>query len=103
MALFAVTYRYVQDAALLDRVRPEHRAFLADLHESGTLIASGPFVGGEPGALLLLQGEHVGSIETVLEADPFRREGAIDVREIREWNVVIGSLQPSPTEPDPAS
>ena len=77
MATYAVTYRYVDDAARLDEVRPEHRAFLREQYEAGRLLLSGPLADGDPGALA---------------DDPFRREGLIAEATMRTWNVVIGEF-----------
>ena len=54
MSLFAVIYRYADDAAALDEHRPRHRDHLRGLHEAGRLVVSGPLAeGGGPGALLI--------------------------------------------------
>lgn len=92
MAHFAVRYTYVDDAALLDAHRPDHRAFLRGLHEAGHLVLSGP-LGGEPaGGLLVLEGESPEAVLALLDVDPFRKVGALAEREAREWTVVIGEL-----------
>ena len=49
-SIFALTYVYTDDSARIDEVRPAHRAFLRELHESGTLLASGPFADDGPAA-----------------------------------------------------
>lgn len=91
--IFALTYVYADDAARMDEVRPAHRAFLRELHEAGTLVASGPFADAGPAAaLILLRGESADALLTALEADPFFTEGLIAERSIRPWNVVIGDL-----------
>ena len=91
-AVFAVTYTYVQDPALLDEHRPDHRAFLRGLHEAGSLLLSGP-LGGEPaGGLLILRGESAEEVLALLDQDPFRTVGAIAARAVRPWDVVIGEL-----------
>lgn len=95
MAVFAVTYVYVADAARLDDFRPEHRAFLSALHEAGGLIVSGPLPasdGAPGGALLLLDAEDAAAATSSIDEDPFRREGLITERTVREWLPVIGSL-----------
>lgn len=90
MAHFAVQYTYSDDAAELDRVRPEHRAFLAMLTE-GPLLASGPYVDAEqPSALLILKADSVAEVEELLDADPFWEAGLIRGRDVTEWNPLIG-------------
>lgn len=92
MTIYAVTYRYTDDAALKDQHRPEHREFLRGLHADGALLASGPFTDGDD-ALLILQGEGTADeVLSLLDADPFRREGVVLERTIRPWNVVIGGF-----------
>ncbi len=96
MAVFAVTYRYVEDPDLLDRHRVAHRAYLGSLVGEGGLVASGPMNGGaDASALLIFDAESTGAIEAALDADPFWTEGLISSREIREWTVVLGSIGPS--------
>ena len=89
--MFAVTYTYDPlTAETADRVRPEHRAFLARLADSGDLVASGPWLDGAAGALLLLRAESAAAVEALLDTDPFRAAGVIAERAIREWDPVIG-------------
>jgi uncharacterized protein YciI len=95
MPVYAVTYEYAPDTARLDEVRPEHRAFLAGLHEQGSLIVSGPLpaAGAAPGgALLILEASDDDAATALLAEDPFRRENLIAERTVREWLPVIGSL-----------
>ncbi len=93
MSIYAVTYVYADDTALKDQHRPEHREFLGALHAEGTLLASGPYTDEDGGALLILQGEGTAAeVLSVLDPDPFRREGVVLERSIRPWNVVIGGF-----------
>ncbi|WP_425953801.1 YciI family protein [Xylanimonas sp. McL0601] len=95
MSVFAVTYVYSPDAERLDAFRPEHRAFLGALHEAGSVIVSGPLKADDAapaGALILLDAPDVAAATALLEDDPFRREGLIAERGVREWVPVIGSL-----------
>lgn len=90
MAYFAVQYTYADDTAALDRVRPQHRAFLSVL-AAGPLVASGPYVGAErPSALLLLKAESAAEVTEALDADPFWEAGLIAERRVEEWNPLIG-------------
>ena len=91
MPTFAVQYTYVEDADRVGTFRPEHRAFLSELHDQGVLALSGP-LGGTPGALLVLTAESEAAALARLDADPFLREGVITERVAREWTVVIGEL-----------
>jgi uncharacterized protein YciI len=89
--VFAVTYEYDQRAGERDALRPDHRAFLRDLHDAGVLLASGPLDGGPgPGALLLLRAEDDRAALATLDADPFWTAGLVAERSVRGWVPVIG-------------
>lgn len=90
MATYAVRYTYDERADVRDVVRPEHRAYLAGLADAGQLHGSGPWVGGEPGALLVLEAPDEAALGVLLERDPFQREGLVTVTDVREWDVVLG-------------
>lgn len=97
MSVFAVQYTYDQRTDERDRVRPAHRAFLADLLERGTLLASGPWVGptdgvdAEPdGALLLVRADDAAAAARVLDDDPFAVAGLVAERRVRAWDPVFG-------------
>ncbi|MBO3087079.1 YciI family protein [Cellulomonas dongxiuzhuiae] len=90
MSIFAVRYTYDERAEVRDAVRPEHRAWLAELATAGVLLGSGPFIDGEPGALLVLQAPDESALRTVLAQDPFARDGLVAATEVRGWNLVLG-------------
>ncbi|MBT0995051.1 hypothetical protein KIN34_12245 [Cellulomonas sp. DKR-3] len=90
MATFAVRYTYDERADVRDVVRPEHRSYLAGLAEAGRLRGSGPWVGGEPGALLVLEASDEAAVRALLDADPFQREGLVVEVHVRQWDVVLG-------------
>ena len=92
MPTYAVTYRYVDDAAKLDQYRAEHRAFLREQYEAGRLLLSGPLTDGDAAALLIVRGDDRQDAQSVLADDPFRREGLIAEATTRGWNVVIGEF-----------
>lgn len=92
MSLYAVRYRYSDDVAGRDEHRPAHRDFLSGLAHEGIVVAAGPFTEGPAEALLLLQGRSVEQVRELLRQDPFAQQGIIDAVEIREWDVVIGSV-----------
>lgn len=100
MSTFAVEYSYDPDRSTdMERIRPGHRAFLRSLLEEGRLLASGPWVGEGPGALLLIVAEDAADVERLLDADPFRQSGIITGRTVRGWNPVIGPFAPDADEP----
>ena len=90
MPTFAVTYVYLPDTESLDRLRPDHRAFLAD--QDGLLL-SGPT--DDNGALLIWEGKSVAEIEEVLDDDPFWTAGLITERAVVGWNPVLGPWRES--------
>lgn len=93
MPLFATTYRYVADSdAARDTTRPAHREYLAGLTASGTLAISGPYVGGEAGALLVFETPTHDEAVALTDADPFVIEGLVAEVSVREWQPVSGRL-----------
>lgn len=97
MSIFAVEYTYDERREQQDAVRPEHRAYLRGLAEQGTLLASGPWAAGEPGALLVFRTDDAATLDELLAADPFARAGLIAETTVRGWNVVIGGWpEPAP-------
>ena len=98
MTIFAVHYVYDSRTDIRDRVRPEHRRYLAGLLEAGVLLASGPFTGptegGGPeepdGALLILRGESAADVTAALDTDPFALADVVAERTVRPWQPVMG-------------
>lgn len=93
MPLFATTYRYAADStAARDTHRPAHRDYLGELTERGELALSGPFVGGEDGALLVFETATEADTVALIDADPFVIEGLVAEITVREWQTVSGRL-----------
>lgn len=91
--IYVVTYVYDSERAeAITELRPRHREFLAELHDRGTLVASGPWVGEIPGAYLLLATASAQEALDVLDGDPFRHAGVIRERSVQGWDPVIGPL-----------
>ncbi|WP_454294870.1 YciI family protein [Salana multivorans] len=86
---FAVEYDYTGSPEAMSEVRPEHRAFLRGLLESGQLLASGPLP-DVPGALLLVRGEDEAAALALLAPDPFQVAGFVAEVRVRRWDPVIG-------------
>ena len=93
MAIFAVTYAYADaTAASRDEHRPRHVEFLKSQYDGGRLVKSGPFGPGEaPGALLVITGDSSADVEALMNQDPFYVNNLIEVRSIRQWNIVFGA------------
>ena len=93
MTIYAVTYRYSDDATTRDRVRPEHREYLRGLADRGHLLLSGPFGPDEPaGALLIFRAADKAEVSALVEKDPFTISEVITSVEVAEWEPVIGPL-----------
>lgn len=71
--------------------RPEHRAFLSALVDSGVLLAGGAWADeGAPGALLVARSEDADAVAQEFDRDPYRRLGVLASREIRQWAQLFG-------------
>lgn len=90
MAAYAfVVLRYRVPIARVEELTPGHRAWCADLHRQGKLLASGPFVPREGGGLLL-RVEGAEELTTLLANDPFQIEGIVDTT-IHWWAPGLGA------------
>jgi uncharacterized protein YciI len=90
VTVYAVRYTYDRRTGLQDEVRPEHRAYLRSLADSGSLLGSGPFASGDPGALLIFRADSREALDALLAADPFAGIGVIAATEVRPWALVLG-------------
>lgn len=100
MPVFVVIYQYDPNKHELrmDK-RPEHRAALGALVESGTILAGGAFEDdGAPGAILVAQGADQSEVEAAFATDPYYQEGVLAGREIRQWAQLWGPWA-SPSSP----
>lgn len=91
MPLFALVYRYVEDADFVARHRPEHRAYLRQLADAGDLVLAGPL--GEPGppsGLLIFDVASAERVEALADNDPFHASRVIEERSVRPWKLSIG-------------
>ncbi|MDP9695592.1 UNVERIFIED_ORG: uncharacterized protein YciI [Arthrobacter globiformis] len=91
MGTFAVTYAYsAASTAGRDEHRPRHVEFLQKQFDDGRLVKSGPFGPDEfPGALLIIEAASKADVEALMDQDPFYRNGLVEQRSIRQWNVVF--------------
>lgn len=92
MPVFAVIYHYDPDKHdLRMEKRPEHRALLNSLADSGTILAGGAWADdGAPGAILVAQGPDKAAVEAAFDKDPYHTLGVIAEREIRQWAQLFG-------------
>lgn len=93
MSVFAVHYTYSDNAEAIAAGRPNHRAYLRTLVDSGKLLASGPYVGVEPDqALLVFAADSVEAVEELLAGDPFQQDGLVAEHDITQWNALLGAF-----------
>lgn len=91
MPLFALVYRYVDDADVVTKHRPEHRAYLRQLADAGELVLAGPLgEPGPPGGLLIFDVEHAARVEELADNDPFHVRGVVKERSVQRWTLSIG-------------
>ncbi|HLI96812.1 MAG TPA: YciI family protein [Candidatus Baltobacteraceae bacterium] len=79
--MFLLLSRYVKPVEEIDRVLPEHRAFLDRYYKSGLFIVSGPKEARVGGVILTADASR-SEIEAALAEDPFVREN------ISEYEIV---------------
>jgi len=89
---FAAVIDYTLDKAKIAKFRPEHRQYLAQLHERGQLAASGPFT-DDSGALIIYEADSLGAAEALLRGDPFNLNGIFLSHQIRPWNPVLANRE----------
>lgn len=93
MPYFATTYTYADDTTeQRDTIRPEHRAYLAELTDAGRLVLSGPYAGDPAGALLVFEAATEADARALTDADPFVTAGVVADVSVREWTTVSGRL-----------
>lgn len=91
MALFAVIWRYTDDTALLDEVRPLHREYLGDMVRRGVVRQAGPFGDGSGGLLVYdVADEH--ELQKWITEDPFSVHGVVVESRSWPWTPVVGPL-----------
>jgi uncharacterized protein YciI len=89
MAIYAVTYKYIDDPELINQIRPSHRVWLKELLDQGILLVSGPMV-NRAAALLVFRSGSEEELSALLDRDPLEVAGVIEERIIEEWNTVFG-------------
>ena len=88
-ALGIIRYRRPLDEVMA--VTEQHRAYLRDLKDEGTLVASGP-MDPRVGGILLLKvpdDDVIGTLDRVRDGDPYVTFGLAQY-EMIPWNVGIG-------------
>ena len=81
MPTYMVEYIYDDRSHLRDAHRPEHRAYLASLVQTGKMIAFGRYDDTEsPGALLLFESSTSEEVEGMVRRDPDVTQGLSQLR-----------------------
>lgn len=91
---FTVDTTYLPDRDLLQAVRPDHRAYLGGLVESGRVVAAGPWA-DDSGGFAVFRVADRAELDELLAADPYTRRGVAAGRVVREWTIVLGPLAPT--------
>lgn len=89
MTFYAVHYHYDPANPAVADARPEHRAFIGALKDTGAIVGSGPFPDDAGGALIIIRLDDGEDPAAVMDQDPFHVRGVLADRTIREWNPVI--------------
>ena len=99
VALFVVLLRYVRPLGDVDLHLPAHRAWLQSAYRDGWLLVSGarrPRTGG----VLLARARDAAEVWSLLDADPFRREGLAEYEVIEfEASMCAPGLAPLLSSP----
>ncbi len=88
MSHWVLEYRYADPDARA-RVRPDHLAYMTDLHERGVVVMGGP-IGDGGGAMVVLRADSEDDVRGVIAADPYTAAGVGSGHSIRPWTVAIG-------------
>ena len=89
MALYAiVALKYTAPLERIQKTVEKHRAYLRELHAKGKMVASGPFIPREGGALIL-RIDDPSEIEALRARDPYHQEG-LCTDTIHVWDPNIG-------------
>lgn len=70
--MFVVLLNYVRPLAEVDKLIPEHMAFLDECYATGAFVASGRMV-PRVGGVILVAGNDRALLESLLARDPFHR------------------------------
>ena len=88
MSHWVLEYRYVDPDARA-RVRPDHLAYMAGLHDRGRVVMGGP-VGDGSGALGVLRVDSEEEVRAIIADDPYTAAGVAADHVVRPWTVAIG-------------
>ncbi|RSM68882.1 hypothetical protein DMH04_46715 [Kibdelosporangium aridum] len=93
MAWYTADVTYTTDRDKLAAVRPAHRDYLRGLVDQGIVVAAGPWA-DDLGGFVVYQVEDRAQLDKVLAEDPYSTEGVAAKRDVREWDIRMGSWLP---------
>ena len=73
-----------------------HADFVDALIADGTFVMGGPF-SDFSGTLVLFENVTVDEVRTIMEDDPFVKNGVFVVDDVRDWTVYVDRLTPRAT------
>jgi uncharacterized protein len=92
MSIFIVRMEHPQGTLWNEHVLP-HIAYLESLVERGRLLASGPVRGTSLRAgFLVMRADNLQEVQSMIDADPFAKEGVISALTVEEWDPLFGVL-----------
>jgi hypothetical protein len=90
MPYYLVELTLSTNTEVTDRLRPDHRRWVAGLAAEGTVLAGGPWAEGANGAMLYSAPDR-DALDRMISQDPYHRESAIVGVKVREWELVVGA------------
>lgn len=97
--MFIILVSYVKPLDEIDRLLPDHLAFLEEAYQAGYFVLSGPQV-PRTGGVILARAANRAVIEQLLQRDPFHIAGAAtyNVIEVEPTRLApeLGLLQSAP-------
>lgn len=68
-----------------------HAEFVDELVAAGTFVLGGPFADNS-GSLSVYEGMSAEEVRSLMEEDPFVKNGVFVVEDVREWTVFVDTL-----------
>jgi uncharacterized protein len=87
VARFVLEIRFKNEEERL-RVRPAHRAYLAELLATHRLVTAGPWA-DDTGAMLIYEVADEAELRKLLAIDPYTIAGVYDEVSLREWRPIL--------------
>jgi len=90
--MFIVLSRYTKPLEEVDRLRPDHLAWVQSQYDAGRFLVSGRRVPPEGGAIVLRAADR-DEVLALLDTDPYQRNGVVEyaVHELAETSAPLAS------------